>query len=190
MLFSRANLPRLLAVTRTKPQPLGALIYRLSSSGGHSPRPNSAKYRLAALVASTALVGLAKLYADRQDWPRPLLAKEAAEAKEKLLVITPRQKLFFQFASVEYEGLPYMTPQDFLDSVTEDHPRPRMRRKCLTAEMVGKYLKATPARHHGSPRFFRDLEEKGLVSYSEYLFLLTVITSKASLRARSPALFV
>ena len=38
-------------------------------------------------------------------------------------MITPRQRLFFQFASVEYEGIPYMTPQDFLESVTEDHPR-------------------------------------------------------------------
>ena len=41
-------------------------------------------------------------------------------------MITPHQKLFFQFASVEYEGLPYMTPQDFLESVTEDHPRRKM----------------------------------------------------------------
>ena len=39
------------------------------------------------------------------------------------MVITPRQKLFYQFASVEYNGLPFMTPQDFLESVTEDHPR-------------------------------------------------------------------
>ncbi len=38
-------------------------------------------------------------------------------------MITPRQRLFFQFASVEYEGIPYMTPQDFLESVTENHPR-------------------------------------------------------------------
>jgi hypothetical protein len=42
---------------------------------------------------------------------------------QKSIYITPRQKLFFQFASVEYEGVPYMTPQDFLESVTEDHPR-------------------------------------------------------------------
>jgi len=42
---------------------------------------------------------------------------------QKVLVISPRQKLFFQFASVEYNGMPYMTPQDFLESVTEDHPR-------------------------------------------------------------------
>ncbi len=42
---------------------------------------------------------------------------------KKSIIITPRQKLFFQFASVEYDGTPYMTPQDFLESVTEDHPR-------------------------------------------------------------------
>lgn len=42
---------------------------------------------------------------------------------QKSIIITPRQRLFFQFASVEYEGIPYMTPQDFLESITEDHPR-------------------------------------------------------------------
>lgn len=44
-------------------------------------------------------------------------------------MITPRQKLFFQFSSVEYNGIPYMTPQDFLESVTEDHPRRNFKKK-------------------------------------------------------------
>ena len=34
---------------------------------------------------------------------------------------------FQQFASVEYEGVIYMTPQDFLESITEESPR----RMCL-----------------------------------------------------------
>lgn len=32
---------------------------------------------------------------------------------------------FLQFASVEYKGVIYMTPQDFLESVTEEMPRRR-----------------------------------------------------------------
>lgn len=36
---------------------------------------------------------------------------------------TYREMRFQQFASVEYEGVVYMTPQDFLESVTEDAPR-------------------------------------------------------------------
>ena len=42
---------------------------------------------------------------------------------KRAIVITSRQRLFFQFASIEFEGIPYMTPQDFIESVTEDHPR-------------------------------------------------------------------
>ena len=46
-------------------------------------------------------------------------------------MITPRQKLFFQFSSVEYNGIPYMTPQDFLESVTEDHPRRNFKKNTI-----------------------------------------------------------
>ena len=33
--------------------------------------------------------------------------------------LTAREKRFLKFASVEYNGQIYMTPQDFLDSVVE-----------------------------------------------------------------------
>jgi len=36
---------------------------------------------------------------------------------------TYREVRFIQFASVEYKGMSYMTPQDFLESVTEEMPR-------------------------------------------------------------------
>lgn len=37
--------------------------------------------------------------------------------------LTQRERRFIKFASVEYDGQLYMTPQDFLDSVTETDPR-------------------------------------------------------------------
>ncbi len=181
MLFRNLNLYRLLAVSRAKinlPKTLSIYRFKSSSIGQpvYSSNDQSRLNRLAVLAASGALIAaLAKFYLSNQEF---LLAKEAEEEKkEKFLMITSRQKLFFQFASVEYEGLPYMTPQDFLDSVTEDHPRPRIRRKILSKETVEKYLKNTPSRQYGSSRFFRNLEEKGLISYTDYLFLLTIITS-------------
>jgi hypothetical protein len=41
--------------------------------------------------------------------------------------MNPRKKIFFQYASLEYDGIPYMTPYDFMDSVTGNY----MRRKFL-----------------------------------------------------------
>ena len=112
---------------------------------------------------------------------KSLLAKENDnKSQEKSIIITPRQKLFFQFASVEYEGIPYMTPQDFLESVTEDHPRPRLKRKILSKEKYMSFLKNTPSRRYGSNKLFRSLEDQGIISYSEYLFLLCVITRPKS----------
>lgn len=178
-----------------------------TSSSDNRSQQNTSYRNVALVLASTAMIGLVKLYdyaigyekkgANHNDLKekyfyglpsilngKNLQAKEDKKdeisEKEKLLVITPRQKLFFQFASVELDGLPYMTPQDFLESVTEDHPRPRMRRKILTHDAVKNYLKNTPGRDKGSPRLFRNLEEKGLISYSEYLFLLCVITKPKS----------
>jgi hypothetical protein len=53
----------------------------------------------------------------------------------------------------------------------------RIRRKLLSNETVQSYLKNTPSRKNGSCKLFRNLEDKGIISYSEYLFLLCVITS-------------
>lgn len=92
---------------------------------------------MVAAAASATLFSVAKLVTGnellaREDGQQQQQRDEPTEkGKEKLLVITPRQKLFFQFASVEYEGMPYMTPQDFLESVTEDHPRRRIITLCL-----------------------------------------------------------
>lgn len=36
---------------------------------------------------------------------------------------TQRELRFLSFASIEYEGQVYMTPQDFLESVMEEIPR-------------------------------------------------------------------
>ena len=38
-------------------------------------------------------------------------------------VRTARELRFLSFASVEYDGNIYMTPQDFLESITDETPR-------------------------------------------------------------------
>lgn len=45
----------------------------------------------------------------------------------KSVKLTSRERRFIKFASVEYDGQLYMTPQDFLESVVEQEPR----RMCL-----------------------------------------------------------
>lgn len=41
----------------------------------------------------------------------------------KSVKLTSRERRFIKFASVEYGGQLYMTPQDFLESVVEQEPR-------------------------------------------------------------------
>ena len=46
-----------------------------------------------------------------------------SDNEKKVPSVSQREMTFLNFASVEYEGNVYMTPQDFLDSITEDKPR-------------------------------------------------------------------
>ena len=41
----------------------------------------------------------------------------------RVVKLTSRERRFIKFASVEYDGQLYMTPQDFLESVVEQEPR-------------------------------------------------------------------
>ncbi|CAF3945148.1 unnamed protein product [Rotaria sp. Silwood2] len=87
-----------------------------------------------------------------------------------------RERRFREFASIEYNGQIYMTPMDFLESVIVERPRPRIGRRILTDDMVHSILYSTPPKHRGSKRFFRNLEDAGLISFSEYLFLWVILT--------------
>ncbi|XP_064636149.1 calcium uptake protein 3, mitochondrial-like isoform X8 [Lineus longissimus] len=109
--------------------------------------------------------------------PLSLAVVEAKDAKDEKPTVTIRESRFLAFASVEAEGNAYMTPQDFLESVTEEMPRARGRRRVLSRYEVEQTLKNTPPLHKGSTKMFRNLNDKGLLSYTEYLFLLCVLTT-------------
>ncbi|CAF4019075.1 unnamed protein product, partial [Adineta steineri] len=96
--------------------------------------------------------------------------------KTKENVSNMREKRFREFASVEYNDEIYMTPLDFLESVITERPRPRIGRRHLTEEKIDSILYGTPPKHRGSKRFFRNLEDAGLISFSEYLFLWVILT--------------
>ena len=117
--------------------------------------------------------------------------------------LTPREKRFIMFASVEHDGQIYMTPQDFLESVVDGEPKSRFKRKkwvvkhnpfnilksnsCNTRSFlyvkswrlskaeVDTMLNRMPKLSKNDEGFFRGLGNKGLISFSEYLFLLTIL---------------
>jgi hypothetical protein len=118
---------------------------------------------------------------------------------EKAIKLTAREKRFIKFASVEFDGQIYMTPQDFLESVVEQEPRrewiskflvlpinfsmksilARLKRRTLTQQEIQQLKEITPPLKGGNSQLFRSLRDRGIVSYTEYLFLLSVLTSKS-----------
>uniref|UniRef100_A0A1A7YNN8 EF-hand domain family, member A2 n=2 Tax=Iconisemion striatum TaxID=60296 RepID=A0A1A7YNN8_9TELE len=83
---------------------------------------------------------------------------------------------FRMFSSVEYEGQLYMTPQNFIESVTMSEPKHKRPWRSLTKQELEKILTETPPVWRGSSKLFRNLRERGIISYTEYLFLLCILT--------------
>lgn len=54
-----------------------------------------------------------------------------------------------------------MTPQDFLESVIEAEPRPRLKRRIIQRENLVAVQNTTPPLTSGSSRTFRDLRDQG-----------------------------
>uniref|UniRef100_A0A8D0HPK2 Mitochondrial calcium uptake family member 3 n=1 Tax=Sphenodon punctatus TaxID=8508 RepID=A0A8D0HPK2_SPHPU len=92
------------------------------------------------------------------------------------LYATSREQRFRMFASLEFEGQLYMTPYDFLHSVTNDEPKCNLYFFILILQEMNQILTETPPIWKGSSKLFRNLREKGVISYTEYLFLLCILT--------------
>ncbi|XP_032006558.1 calcium uptake protein 2, mitochondrial isoform X2 [Hylobates moloch] len=90
-----------------------------------------------------------------------------------------RKQRFMQFSSLEHEGEYYMTPRDFLFSVMFEQMERKTSVKKLTKKDIEDTLSGIQTAGCGST-FFRDLGDKGLISYTEYLFLLTILTKPHS----------
>ncbi|XP_007890985.2 calcium uptake protein 3, mitochondrial isoform X3 [Callorhinchus milii] len=126
---------------------------------------------------------------DRGRAARPQLALPIVAAKEKPksafeeydiedveLYVSSQEQRFRQFASVEYEGQFYMTPKDFIQAVTTDEPSRVHPRKSLTRQELENVLIETPPVWKGTSNLFRTLQDRGIIAYTEYLFLLCILT--------------
>ena len=70
-----------------------------------------------------------------------------------------------------------MTPRDFLYSVMLEDVDRKVLKKVLTKKDVDDMLNVA-SRAQAGDNLFRNIGDNGLISYTEYLFLLTIVTSK------------
>ncbi|XP_029925205.1 calcium uptake protein 2, mitochondrial [Myripristis murdjan] len=114
-----------------------------------------------------------RYHANSRTSPFAVHAEERTEAAPPQL--SARKMRFNQFASMVYEDEPYMTPRDFLFSVMLEREDRKLQKKVLTKEEVNKML-AAASKARGGNNLFRNFGDNGLISYTEYLFLLTILT--------------
>ncbi|XP_065349165.1 calcium uptake protein 3, mitochondrial isoform X1 [Cloeon dipterum] len=134
---------------------------------------------VAVLVGAGASFFAVKMY-QKQATVHALKQRRKDEELAKAVKLTSRERRFIKFSSVEFDSQLYMTPQDFLDSVVESEPRPRLKRKVLTSKDLDSLKSHTPPLKKGSSNMFRNLRDKGIISYTEYLFLLSILTKPQS----------
>uniref|UniRef100_UPI00358E5A37 calcium uptake protein 3, mitochondrial-like n=1 Tax=Myxine glutinosa TaxID=7769 RepID=UPI00358E5A37 len=89
-------------------------------------------------------------------------------------VTSSLERCFVAFCSLEFAGQVYMTPLDFLQSLTSEKPRMK-ERKILSTREVKALLASTPPLKSASSNLFQSLGNRGLLSYSDYLFLLCIL---------------
>ncbi|XP_042560651.1 calcium uptake protein 2, mitochondrial-like [Clupea harengus] len=102
-------------------------------------------------------------------------ASDDKEAETPTPSLSPRRMRFNQFASMQYDMEPYMTPRDFLFSVLLENVDRKLQKKALSKEEVDRML-TTASQAQAGNALFRNLGDGGLISYTEYLFLLTILT--------------
>ncbi|XP_017316808.1 calcium uptake protein 3, mitochondrial isoform X6 [Ictalurus punctatus] len=110
----------------------------------------------------------------------PVLAAEPQNRQLDLedgdVYMSSHEHRFRLFSSMEYEGQLYMTPQNFIESVTMSEPRIKKAWRSLSKQELEKILSETPPVWKGSSTLFRNLRERGIIAYTEYLFLLCILT--------------
>ncbi|XP_075054957.1 calcium uptake protein 2, mitochondrial [Mixophyes fleayi] len=159
---------------------ISALARRWVARGAPGIRmpPSAARVAGAALVGAGAVCSGMLLVRGNQYWGPGALSVCAQsdevvdEAQEKQSL---RKQRFMQFSSLEYDGEYYMTPRDFLFSVMFE----KVQRKTISRTLTKKEFDAMlvqAAKVKPGPTLFRDLGDKGLISYTEYLFMLTILT--------------
>ncbi|XP_054481899.1 calcium uptake protein 2, mitochondrial isoform X2 [Anoplopoma fimbria] len=125
-------------------------------------------------VVGTGFICYYQYHANNRTLPFAVHAevpKEAAVAPQP----SARRIRFNQFASVVYEQEPYMTPRDFLFSVMLENVDRKLQKRILTEKEVTSMLE-TASKARAGNELFRTIGDNGLISYTEYLFLLTILT--------------
>lgn len=111
--------------------------------------------------------------------PNSVLGQQTKNYLGPIEKLSLRKQRFMQFSSLEHDGEYYMTPRDFLFSVMFEQVERKTLVKKLAKKDIEDVLSGIQTARCGST-FFRDLGDKGVISYTEYLFLLTILTKPHS----------
>ncbi|XP_072352946.1 calcium uptake protein 3, mitochondrial isoform X4 [Scyliorhinus torazame] len=87
-------------------------------------------------------------------------AMEESDFEDVELYVSSQEQRFRLFTSMEHEGQLFMTPRDFIESVTTDEPRGFKSRKSLSKQELDNMLAETPPVWKGSSRLFRTLHDR------------------------------
>ncbi|KAJ8015137.1 hypothetical protein DPEC_G00023030 [Dallia pectoralis] len=112
----------------------------------------------------------------RCDWISATDQVQTFNLDDEDVYMSSHETRFRLFSSLEHEGQLYMTPLNFIESVTMSEPKNKRIWKSLTKQELEQMLTDTPPIFKGSSNLFRNLRHRGIIGYTEYLFLLCILT--------------
>uniref|UniRef100_A0A8C1FZQ9 Mitochondrial calcium uptake family, member 3b n=1 Tax=Cyprinus carpio TaxID=7962 RepID=A0A8C1FZQ9_CYPCA len=88
---------------------------------------------------------------------------QTASAEDEEVSMSAHEHRFRLFSSLEYDGQLYMTPLDFIESVTMSEPKKKRFWRSLKKQDLDKILSDAPPVWKGSSRLFRNLREREIM---------------------------
>jgi len=136
------------------------------------------------ILAPSATVAVLKLAQssskESSEKAPPVVLAKARKSGDDVALMNPKMKRFRDFSTIQINGELFMTPADFLESVTEARPRKSAYRISYSVSEITESLRRctpkTGSLVRGDTQWFRKLGNRGIISYNEYLFLLCIIT--------------
>lgn len=145
----------------------------------------SLKWKLGAAIGVASALSTPLLCDEAKKEGHSFIDKQTASYEDRLRAFSTPDKLFRYFATVEIDGVVFMKPEDFLRALTPGKLQPKGYGLDSFEKLQHSYghvknIKTSPVLFSHDNKGVLETKDAGLISYGEFLFLLTALITPSS----------
>eukprot|EP00735_Rhodelphis_limneticus_P002409 TRINITY_DN1326_c0_g1::TRINITY_DN1326_c0_g1_i1::g.20121::m.20121 TRINITY_DN1326_c0_g1::TRINITY_DN1326_c0_g1_i1::g.20121 ORF type:complete len:412 (-),score=97.12,sp/Q9SZ45/MICU_ARATH/37.50/3e-70,EF-hand_1/PF00036.27/2.1e-05,EF-hand_1/PF00036.27/1.3e-08,EF-hand_1/PF00036.27/0.059,EF-hand_1/PF00036.27/0.035,EF-hand_1/PF00036.27/1.9e+03,EF-hand_1/PF00036.27/2.5e-05,EF-hand_7/PF13499.1/1.5e-06,EF-hand_7/PF13499.1/5.5e-08,EF-hand_7/PF13499.1/0.00053,EF-hand_7/PF13499.1/0.15,EF-hand_7/PF13499.1/0.001, len=168
---------RLLGITTRLPYYTGMVLRSVQTSKASTVQSNRLRLPVAASALAMSVFLSAAMAEEHEGHKLDLKTQLLNNYENRIRKLSTPEKVFETFASIRKDGHWFMTPSDFMRSITPNT-------RALGKGIGGTGREFSAIQHAGHmpdaqiPKFFQlfDVDGDGLISFSEYLFFITLLS--------------